>query len=140
MSDVFKRGDVVRYPYLWRWQAAKEPSREHAEKDRPVCMILTVTDSQGLTHMLLLPISSKPPLNANNALEIPALELRRAGLGNYPQGWITISECNYDILERSYYLDQNQQALGRFSEPFLELIRNAFEPFLSRGSIRVSRT
>ncbi|WP_322996469.1 hypothetical protein [Castellaniella sp.] len=140
MSEPFRRGDVLAYPYLWRWQAEENSSREHGEKERPVCMILTVTDKQGLTHMLLLPISSKQPLDERDALEIPPLEMRRAGLTHYPRGWITITECNYDILERSYYLDQSQEVMGRFSEAYLEEIRKAFAPFLAQGTARVSRT
>jgi hypothetical protein len=103
-------------------------------------MILTITDRQGLTHLLLLPISSRPPFEGQTAIEIPGLELRRAKLTGYAQGWITISECNYDVLERSHYLDQSQAPLGRFSDAFLETIRQAFAPFLAAGSARVNRT
>jgi hypothetical protein len=140
MNDGFRRGDIVSYPYLWRRQIDENPGREHGEKERPVCMILTITDRRGLTHLLLLPISSKPPFEGQTAIEIPSLELRRAKLTNYAHGWITVSECNYDILERSYYLDQSQAPLGRFSDAFLETIRQAFAPFLASGSARVNRT
>lgn len=140
MSDGFRRGDIISYPYLWRWQVEENPDREHGEKDRPVCMILTVTDRQGLTHLLLLPISSKPPFEGQEAIEIPGLELRRARLTGYSHGWITISECNYDVLERSYYLDSGQKPIGRFSDAFLEKVRQAFVPFLAAGSARVNRT
>lgn len=136
MSEKFRRGDIVNYPYLWRWQ----DDREHGEKDRPVCMILTIIDKQGLTHTLLLPISSRPPHADQTALEIPSLELRRAKLARYERGWITVSECNYDILERSYYFDTRQEPVGRFSDAFLEEIRMAFKPFLAKGSARISRT
>lgn len=128
------------YPYLWRRQIEDQPDREHGEKNRLVCMILTVTDRQGLTHALLLPISSKPPFDNQSALEIPALELRRARLTGYERGWITVSECNYDILERSYYFDWRQTPIGRFSEASLERVRQAFAPFLAAGSARVIRT
>lgn len=140
MNDGFRRGDIVSYPYLWRWQVEENPGREHGEKDRPVCMILTITDRQGLTHLLLLPISSRPPFDGQDAIEIPRLELRRAKLTGYERGWITISECNYDVLERSYYLDTAQKPLGRFSDAFLEKVRQAFVPFLATGSARVNRT
>lgn len=103
-------------------------------------MILTLTDSQGLTHVLLLPISSKQPFDGQQAIEIPALELRRARLTGYGRGWITVSECNYDVLERSYYFDQSQAPIGRFSDAFLETIRKAFASFLATGSARVNRT
>lgn len=140
MSEKFSRGDVVQYPYLWRWQRDNDPQRDHGEKDRPVCMILTITDAKGLTHMLLLPISSKPPFDGQTAIEIPSLELRRANLRKYGQGWITVSECNYDILEKSYHFDPGQKPVGKFSEPFLETLRQAFAPFLKSGSARVIRT
>lgn len=140
MSDGFRRGDIVSYPYLWRWQIDKDPAREHGEKDRPVCMILTIIDRQGLTHLLMLPVSSKPPFEGQTAIEIPSLELRRAKLTGYAHGWITVSECNYDVLERSYYFDRSQAPLGRFSDAFLETIRQAFAPFLASGSARVNRT
>lgn len=137
----FTRGDIVSYPYLWRWQSVSNPTRDHGEKDRPVCMILTVTDRHGLSHILLLPISSKPPQDAmQQAIEIPKLELRRARLTAYDRGWITVSECNYDVIERSYHFNTQQQPIGRFSETFLEEIRTAFAPFLAAGTARIIRT
>lgn len=137
----FKRGDIVSYPYLWRWQSTANPQRDHGEKDRPVCIILSITDALGLSHILLLPISSKPPQDSQQkAMEIPKLELRRAKLTGYDSGWITISECNYDVIERSYHINASQQPLGRFSEAFLEEICTAFAPFLAAGAARVTRT
>lgn len=137
----FRRGDIVSYPYLWRWQSAANPTRDHGEKDRPVCMILTIRDAQGLSHILLLPISSKPSQDSQQrAIEIPKLELRRAKLTGYDRGWITVSECNYDVIERSYHFNALQQPIGRFSETFLEDIRTAFAPFLAAGAARVIRT
>lgn len=140
MNDGFRRGDIISYPYLWQWQVEENLDREHGEKDRPVCMILTITDKQGLTHLLLLPISSKPPFEGQDAIEIPGLELRRAKLAGYERGWITVSECNYDVLERSYYLAYGQKPVGRFSNAFLEKVRQAFAPFLAAGSAKVNRT
>lgn len=135
MTDRFGRGDIVSYPYLWRWQ--DEEGREHGEKDRPVCLILAVRDDKDNTHVLLLPISATPPYEA---LEIPALELHRAKLANFKRGWITVSECNYDILERSYHFDTRQKPRGRFSGMFLEEVRRAFAPFLAAGTARIDRT
>lgn len=140
MSDRFRRGDIIFYPYLWCWQTEENPGREHGEKNRPVCLILTITDRQGLTHLLLLPISSKPPFDGQQAIEIPGLELRRAKLTGYERGWITVSECNYDVLQRSYYLDPAQEPIGRFSDAFLEKVRQSFAPFLAAGAARVNRT
>lgn len=138
MTDGYGKGDVVRYPYLWRWQ--DELGREHGEKDRPACIILVLRDDKGLTHMLLLAISSKPPREDQVAIEIPTLELRRARLKDHDRGWITVSECNYDILEKSYHFDARQEPLGRFGEVFLEEVRKALVPFLAAGTARIDRT
>lgn len=138
MTERFGKGDIVQYPYLWRWQ--DDLGREHGEKDRPACLILTMRDEKGLTHLLLLAISSKPPHEDQAAIEIPALELRRAKLSAYRRGWITVSECNYDILERSFHFDTRQTPQGRFSGKFLEEIRKAFAPFLAAGAAKIDRT
>ncbi len=90
--------------------------------------------------MLLLPISSKPLRDGQTALEIPALELRRAKLTDYEHGWITVSECNYDILERSFHFDARQKPQGKFSGMFLEEVRKAFAPFLAAGTAKIDRT
>ncbi|SFD14997.1 hypothetical protein SAMN04488059_1241 [Devosia psychrophila] len=129
---------MVGYPYLWGWQDVQ--GREHGEKDRPVCLLLTMTDANGNTHLILLPISSKPPFDGQTAIEIPKLELRRANLTGYGRGWLTVSEYNYDILERSYHLDASAPPRGRFSEVFLEAIRQAFAPHLAAGNARIDRT
>jgi hypothetical protein len=42
MTDRFPSGSIVSYPYLWRWQ--HDEGRENAEKDRPVCLAITVRD------------------------------------------------------------------------------------------------
>lgn len=138
MTDRFSRGDIVSYPYLWRWQEGN--GREHGEKDRPVCLILSISDPKGHSHVLLLPISSTPPYGGQSAIEIPDLELRRAKLSSFKQGWITVSECNYDIIERSYHFDPAQTPRGKFSGAFLETVRKAFAPFLAAGAARVDRT
>jgi len=138
MTDGFRRGDIVGYPYLWGWQ--DELGREHGEKDRPVCLLLTMIDAKGDTHLILLPISSKPPYEEQSGIEIPSLELRRANLTGYARGWITVSEYNYDILERSYYFDAGKPPSGRFSDAFLEKIRQAFAPHLAAGKARIDRT
>lgn len=107
MSDRFPNGAIVSYPYLWRWQA--EEGREHGEKDRPVCLALTVPDPrQNITHLVILPISGTLPRNDQTALEIPDLELRRAGLSVFKRGWITVSEYNYDVAERSFHFEPAQ--------------------------------
>jgi hypothetical protein len=123
-SDRFKDGDIVRYPYLWLWQ--RDLGRDEGEKDRPACLAMTIkNETQKLTHLVILAISGTPPTERQNAIEIPALELRRAGLTETKRGWITVSEYNYDILERSWDFPVNAPPLGRFSGPFLKLVQTA---------------
>lgn len=76
MNSRFTNGSIVNYPYLWRWQ--EDQGRDHGEKDRPVCLAITMPDQrQNITHLVILPISGTPPYGGQTALEIPPLEVRR---------------------------------------------------------------
>lgn len=139
MTDGFTNGSVVVYPYLWRWQ--EDEGRENAEKDRPVCLAIVVPDPGGqLNHLVILPISASPPREGQSSLEIPALEIHRAGLSMFKRGWITVSEYNYDVAERSYFFEANQKPLGQFSPRFLEDIRLALRPVMVARRGRIHRT
>jgi hypothetical protein len=129
-------GSVLIYPYLWRWQA--ENGETEGRKDRPVCLVLAISKSD-VTHLVLLAISGTPPRSDQTALPIPALERRRAGLREWKEAWITVSEYNYDVAETSHYLDPNTETLGRFSSSFLAKIAAAARPFIAQSSARVDR-
>lgn len=95
-TDACREGDIIRYPYLWAWQ--RDLGRDEGEKERPACLALTIrSETQSLTHLIILAISGTSPSVGQTAIEIPPLELRRAGLSDTKRGWITISEYNYDI-------------------------------------------
>jgi len=139
MTERFANGSIVKYPYLWRWQA--EQGREHGEKDRPVCLAITMPDARrNITHLVILAISGTPPKAGQIALEIPDLERRRAGLSSSKRGWVTVSEFNYDIAERSWHFDPAQTPQGRFGAHFLEEIRQALRPVLAAKTGRIDRT
>lgn len=141
MSDQarFSSGSIVRYPYLWRWQSEK--GREHGEKNQPVCLAMAFPDSrQNLTHLVILAISGTSPLDEQAAIEIPALEIRRAGLREHKRAWLTISEYNYDVAERSYHFDTSQEPQGRFSNKFLLEVQRALRPLLQSATGRIDRT
>ncbi|MBB4189062.1 hypothetical protein GGE07_005742 [Sinorhizobium terangae] len=75
MTNVFDDGEIVEYEYLWEWQAEK--GRTNAEKDRPVCLAMVIRDDeQGLTHLIILPISGTPPRPDQDAMVTPSLELQ----------------------------------------------------------------
>ncbi|MGO4450412.1 hypothetical protein AB4Y96_15940 [Phyllobacterium sp. TAF24] len=135
----FSSGAIVRYPYLWRWQSDK--GREHGEKDRPVCLAMALPDPrQKLTHLVILAISGTSPLDEQSAIEIPSLEIRRAGLREHKRAWLTIGEYNYDVLERSYNFDPAQEPQGRFSDKFLLEIQRTLRPLLQAARGRIDRT
>lgn len=133
------QGSVIYYPYLWA--AQRDAGETEGRKSRPACLLLRVRDSKsGFHHLFLLGISSQPPQLDENALEIPDIERRRAGLTRYPRAWIVVNEYNYDIAERSYYYDPNESPLGKFSGAFLREIAKAARTSLARRSARVDRT
>lgn len=49
-----------------------------------------------------------------------------------------VDEYNYDILERSWYIEPDQDILGRFSKPFMVKIARLFAEARGRTG-RVSR-
>jgi hypothetical protein len=137
-TETFKEGHVVRYPYLWLWQ--RDLGRDEGEKDRPACLALMFKSQvQNLTHLILLAITGTPPRPDQTAIEIPLLELRRAGLTDTKQGWIIVSEYNYDILERSWDFPIHTPPQGRFSLPFLKKAQAAALETIRRKSGRVDR-
>lgn len=138
MTSLFDEGQIVRYEYLWNWQA--KAGRTNGEKPRPCCLALSMKNPrQNLTHMILLPISGTPPRPEQEAIVIPTLELKRAGLSTFKEGWITVSEYNYDILERSFVFDPNQTPMGKFSNSFTRQILQRLRPYIAASLGRVDR-
>ncbi len=88
--------------------------------------------------MALLAITTQPPQTGRIALEIPDIERKRAGLSDLKQCWIMIDEYNYDIVERSWYIEPDQRILGRFSKSFMIKIAQLFADTRGRTS-RVNR-
>jgi hypothetical protein len=137
MADIPASGSVFHYPYLWAWQ--RDSGETEGRKSRPVCMVLAIRKG-AQTHLVILAISGTPPRADQTALEIPQLECRRAGIRDWKDAWITVSEFNHDIAEASFYYDPNAEMLGSFSKGFLAKVAAAFKPFLTVPAARVSRT
>lgn len=137
-STPLKQGTILAYSYLWAWQSNK--GETEGRKTRPVCLALPI-QKNGITHLFLLAITGTPPRPEQTALEIPEIEKRRGGLKDWKDGWIIIDECNYDIAEKSFYLDNSQPALGRFSEAFTSRIKTALRAAAENHSLtRIDRT
>lgn len=137
MADIPANGSIFRYPYLWAWQ--RDKGEAEGRKARPVCMVLAIPKG-AQTHLVILAISGTPPRADQTALEIPQLECRRAGIRDWTDAWITVSEFNHDIAEVSFYYDPSAERLGSFSKGFLAKVAAAFRPFLALPAARVSRT
>jgi len=139
MSADLCSGLVVTYPYLWRWQ--RDRGETEGRKERPVCVALAVYDPKNeTTHLALLAISSRPPGSGGRAIEVPEIECRRGGLSEFKQAWVTVSEYNYDIAERSFYLEQAEAGLGRFSKSFMMRLAAEIAPLFRARRGRVDRT
>jgi hypothetical protein len=94
----------------------------------------------GQTHLALLAITTQPPQTGRLALEVPEIERQRAGFGDLKQSWIVVDEYNYDIAERSWYIEPGQAMLGRFSKPFMMKVAALFAEARGKSGRQVSRT
>ena len=118
--DQIQTACVIRYPYLW----AREARRGETEgrKERPVAVGVRMPRPDG-DLVLFFPITTQQPEASRFAVEIPAMEKRRAGLDTDLRLWIVFDEFNTDIVGRSFYLEP-EPPIGRFSKAFfLPLLR-----------------
>lgn len=83
--------DVLSYAYLWHREAAE--GREEARKDRPVVVVISRKDIAGRTELLVAPVTTQPPRNAADGIEIPARVKAHLGL-DAARCWIMVTELN----------------------------------------------
>lgn len=108
-------GDIWRYPYLWSWQAAL--GETEGRKDRPVTLAAVLPIEGDETRLFLLPITGTEPMAEQDALLIPAMEIRRAGLADFKRLWVIFDDHNRDTLETSFYFEPGAK-IGAFSKAF----------------------
>lgn len=124
-------------PYLWAWQ--HERGETEGGKARPTCVVVVVRSANdGLSHLALLAITTQPAQADRVAVEVSDIECRRAGLSDIKRCWIVVDEYNYDIAERSWYIEPHSKILGRFSKAFMMKVAAAFVEARASGR-RVSR-
>jgi hypothetical protein len=73
------------------------------------------------------------------ALELPWIEHRRIGLSEWKQAWVYVSEYDYDIVERSFYLEPNSEPRKELSSKFMSTEIREFRPTSARRGARVDR-
>ncbi|UXN68059.1 hypothetical protein N8A98_00650 (plasmid) [Devosia neptuniae] len=115
MADIPPNGSIIRYAYLWKWQ--RDNHETEGRKERPVCLTLSLPHGDQ-TAPIMLAISGTPPRSDQTTLVIPELERRRAGLSAWKDAWITVSEYNFDIAEKSYYTIPIPKSLARSARGF----------------------
>lgn len=129
-------GSIIDYPYLWTRE--RDAGETEGRKPRPVCLVISAVITSGEHVIILLAITSQAPRASTMAVEVPPLELRRAGLADHRRGWVIIDEYNADILERSWYYIP-LPARGTFSPAFLNQLLKAFRPTLAERGAGVDR-
>lgn len=129
-------GAVIDYPYLWARE--RDAGETEGRKIRPTCVVVSLLTASDEHVVALLAITSRSPLNSASAVEVPALELRRAGLAGHRCAWVITDEFNTDILERSWYYAPNARR-GAFSPVFLRRILETFRPTLAMRGAAVDR-
>lgn len=88
-------GLVFRYEYVWKRQALA--GRTAGEKERPACIILAVAGEAGDQRVLIVPITTQPPQDGIEAMEIPLRVKRHLRLDDDHPSWIVLSEANIDV-------------------------------------------
>jgi hypothetical protein len=132
--DGIQTAAVIRYPYLWSREANK--GETEGRKHRPVAVGVRIARGAG-DLILFFPITTKQPERGRFAIEIPAIEKRRAGLDVDLRLWIILDEYNSDIIGQSFYLEPDPP-IGQFSKAFFLPILREF--IARRKSLReVSR-
>jgi hypothetical protein len=86
---------VFRYEYLWKRQ---EPAGQTVgEKHRPACIVLVVEHGANGQRVLIVPITTQPPMPDIAAMPIPPAVKRHLGLDVDRPSWIILSEANLDV-------------------------------------------
>ena len=136
MPDRIEPGTVLRYPYLWRWQAERGESA--GRKFRPTVVAVRFA-SKGMDHLYLIPLTARQPEADRIAYELPATEVRRLG-GDAARVWAVLDEANIDRAEGSFYIEPDA-ALGRLSPLGLEALKRRILEARQVGRVRdVPRT
>lgn len=136
IDNLPKAGQIFDYHYLWKWQ--DEKGETEGRKRRPVCMVLTVVNSEGNHVLFIVPITSKKPTSNRIAISIPEIEAHRANLDTTIPLWIIVDELNVDILETSYTLE-SRTPRGQFGSAFTDAVLIEIRNVRKMGKVNISK-
>lgn len=129
-------GQVFDYHYLWKWQAVK--GETEGRKMRPSCVAVVTANSEGDKIVFIAPVTSKSPGHDRQALVVPTIEAKRAGLDTAIQLWVIVDELNVDYPDQSFAIEARTPR-GSFSHAFMNEIVNSIHAIRKRGKLTLSR-
>lgn len=116
-------GLVIRFNYLWKRE--DDQGRDNARYPRPCAIVLSLRRAaDGLTLVMVAPISHSAPMPDTRALEMPAAVKRHLGLDD-ARSWIIVDEVNefawpgFDLAPDA----RGEIALGLLPPKFYEAVR-----------------
>ncbi len=135
-------GLVIRYSYLWQYEAAK--GKEEGVKDRPVVVVIALKNQTGKKRVAVVPITHKPPTKPENALQLPAPTRQRLGLSR-EASWIVLTEVNIFTwpgpdLRPAARNEPAKMAFGYLPARFTQKIIDQLRTNHKRGAKTVKRT
>jgi hypothetical protein len=90
-KPVMRAGAVFHYAYLWHREFLA--GQTEARKDRPVlAMAVAISDKDGRSHIMALPITHSRPVNPDHGIELPPMTKRALGLDDAPS-WVITTEA-----------------------------------------------
>lgn len=119
-NNAPKIGQVWRYPYLWSHEV--DTGRKEGVKQRPTAVSLLTTNKDGEAVVMLVPLTTLEPENNPFAIEVPEIEMRRAGLDPSVRAWVIANEYNFEAYKRTYYLEP-RALKGEFTSMFIKLVQ-----------------
>jgi hypothetical protein len=122
--------------HLWAWQNDRGEIGER--KSRPTCVAVAVRSAKDDLAHLASCCTTKAPLSDRVAIEVLDTEARRAGLSNLNR-WVIVDEYNYDIAERSWYIELDGNVISRFSRAFMMKFAGSFGEASRRSGRRINQ-
>lgn len=132
---VPQAGMLINYSYLWGREAAL--GQEEGVKDRPCAVVIAKRDRDGMLNLRVLPVTHRPPLLSDEAVEIPAPIKARLRLDD-ARSWIVLSELN-----EFPWPGPDVRPLGRGGTPIYGFLPNNFFKHvlqqMAKRRVRVTR-
>lgn len=129
-SKRHDQGTIINYPYRWLHQ---QESRLDHPKTRPACLLLKIERPSGAA-LALVAISDFENKAKGACVRVPEAEKARAGLSEFRNAFVHLSEYNIDREKRSVSYDARAEIRGRFSKPCVAMLAKHLAANIRRGN------